>query len=204
MLFKYYPEVKYDGKLIRDFTRHISFISDLEKNPYVYLPYTLEDGDRPEDIAYHYYGDVVYTPYVLMANNVVNPYLDWLLTTEQLDKVIMNRYKEKSGKTGTEVLRWAHDATRFDNIVHFIRSDGSDDTIMQIDSYIYNHVSQGYHDQYFNSPETVTYTAWTSHWVPVRIYDWENQKNEEKRVINLVDDSLIEQVHERFKNLIAR
>ena len=199
MLFKYFPLVTYDEHLIRDFTRHISFLESLDKNPYVYLPYTLQDGERPEDIAYHYYGDVKYTPYVLMANKVVNPYTDWLMTDANFANYFKKKYKEKSGSKGDDIIRWGMNRTRFDNIVYFENGD----KVKTIDTYIDDHVQLDLQESYYLHPENISYVSWAAEWNPVRYYDWEYNKNEEKRSINLVDESLIDQVHSQFKDLIA-
>lgn len=200
MLFKHFPLVTYDDKIIRDFTRHVSFLSDLENNPYVYLPYTLEDGDRPEDISFHYYGTVEYTPYVLMANGVVDPYLDWLMTDEQLNNHIVKKYQTRSNKKGNDIIRWAMNRTRFDNIVFFYKGD----MFKHVDTYIDEFVPTEHQKAHYETPEQVDYVAWASDWEPLRIYDMEVQKNEDKRTINLVDDTLMPRIHEKFKDLISR
>lgn len=201
MFFNYFPEVKYGDAVTRDITRHISFIEDLEKNPYVYLPYTLSDGERAQDVSFHYYGTVDYTPFILMANRVVNPYTDWFMSPEDLNRHLTKKYAKASGSKGSDVLRWATNATRFDNIVHFVAYN--DETrIMNPDTYIDLYVPTGQKNAFYTKPKTVTYTGFVQDWVPVRVMEHEVALNEEKRTVNVIDAALIGSVANRFRDLI--
>lgn len=201
MLFKYFPEIIYDKHKTKDITRHISFVKTLIRDPYTYLPYTLKDGEKPEDVSFYYYGTVEYTPYVMMANDVVNPYLDWLMTDEILHKHIIKKWKAKSNKSGDDILRWSLAANRFDNIIEF-RSE--DNKIKSIDTWIDEYVPDELQEAYYLAPETVNYVAYAGDWVPIRVYDWEVEQNESKRVINVVDISMIERVHSQFIEMINK
>lgn len=203
MFFNYFPEVKYDGKMVRDITRHASFIEDLERSPYVYLPYTLSDGERAQDVSFNYYGTVDHTPFVLMANRVVNPYTDWLMSPEDLSGHVIKKYAKQSGRKGIDVLRWATDATRFDNIIHFY--DANDDTrLMKRDTYIDRFIPEASQNAFYNRPETVAYTGQVQDWVPLRVMDYETLLNEDKRTINVIDADLIDTVVSQFKALIQK
>lgn len=201
MLFKYFPEITYNDHKIRDITRHASFIQNLNKDPYVYLPYTLKDYEKPEDVSYFYYGTVEYTPYVLMANQVVDPYLDWLMTDEILNNHIVKKYQKSSGMKGDDVLRWAINATRFDNIVEFRNADG---WVKSTDTYIDEFIPEELQEQYYNNPKSAPFLNNGGTWFPIRVYDWEVERNESKRVINVIDRSLIKTVHSQFIELINR
>ena len=49
--FENFPEVVYDGKRVKDITRRNQFVRGLQNNPLLYMPYTVEEGERAEDIA---------------------------------------------------------------------------------------------------------------------------------------------------------
>lgn len=119
--FDNFPTVKYDGIEVRDITRRKKFLQNNLNNPFVFLPYTIKDNDRPEDIAYYYYGSVDYTWLVLLPNNIIDPYHQWPLSDDNFDKMLMTKYAEKSGKTGYEVVDWTQDETRTDNIVYYYK-----------------------------------------------------------------------------------
>lgn len=119
--FDNFPTVNYDGIEVRDITRRKKFIQNNLNNPFVFLPYTIKDNDRPEDIAYYYYGSVDYTWLVLLPNNIIDPYTQWPLSDDNFDKMLIAKYAEKSGKIGYEVIDWTQDETRTDNVVYYYK-----------------------------------------------------------------------------------
>ena len=119
--FDQFPIINYDGKDMRDITRRVSFLKRSLTNPYVFLPYTIEEGMRPEDVAYYYYGSVEYTWLVYLANNIVDPYHEWPLSQEKFDAYLINKYSEQSGKTGYDVIDWLQDPTIEENLLYYYR-----------------------------------------------------------------------------------
>ena len=121
--FQKLPEIKYNNVLVRDITRRVNFLKQSIENPYAFLPYTIEEGDRAEDVAYHYYGDPNYAWLVYLSNNIIDPYHDWPMDEETFHNYLIDKYAEKSGKKGYEVIDWARDTTdEFgDNIVYYYK-----------------------------------------------------------------------------------
>jgi len=119
--FEQFPIINYDGTNMRDITRRVNFLKRSLANPYVLLPYTIEEGMRPEDVAYYYYGSVEYTWLVYLANNIVDPYHEWPLTQEKFDAYLINKYKEQSGRTGYDVIDWLRDPDIEENLLYYYR-----------------------------------------------------------------------------------
>lgn len=119
--FSNYPIIQYDGKLVRDITRRSKIVDDLLNDPYIFLPYTVRDGEKPEDIAFYYYGSVDDTWLVLLSNKITDPYTQWPLTDEDFDKYFIEKYGSISGRSGYDVIRWGQDQTRSDNIVYYYK-----------------------------------------------------------------------------------
>lgn len=115
------PEITYNGVLVRDITRRVSFLKQAINNPYVLLPYTIKEGERAEDLAYYYYGNPNYAWLIYLANNIVDPYNEWPLDEDTFNYYIMDKYKEQSGREGWDVVAWAQDETRDDNIVYYYK-----------------------------------------------------------------------------------
>lgn len=117
--FKYFPTTKFDNYDLADITRRVKLDAIVRDSALDYMPYTVEEGDRPEDVAYYYYDDASLAWLVLLANDIIDPYTQWPKTQENLEKYIIAQYSAKSGKTGTEVLDWAKNETIANNIVHY-------------------------------------------------------------------------------------
>jgi len=119
--FENFPEIVYEGKRVKDITRRNRFIRNLQNNPLLYLPYTVKEGERPEDVANFYYGSPDYVWLVLMANNMTDPYHDWPLSTNEFHDFIIEKYTEVSGETGQDVIDWTQSDETEDNIVYYYR-----------------------------------------------------------------------------------
>ena len=119
--FENFPEVIYDGKRVKDITRRNRFVRGLQNNPLLYMPYTVEEGERPEDVANFYYGSVDYVWLIYMANNIIDPYHEWPLNTQEFNDMLIEKYAEASGVTGQDVLDWTRSDDTEDNIVYYYR-----------------------------------------------------------------------------------
>ena len=119
--FENFPEVVYDGKRVKDITRRNQFVRGLQNNPLLYMPYTVEEGERAEDIANFYYGSVDYVWLIYMGNNIIDPYHEWPLNTIEFNDMLIEKYAESSGLTGQDVLDWTRTDDTEDNIVYYYR-----------------------------------------------------------------------------------
>lgn len=119
--FIHYPKTTYQGKEIRDITRRNRVYSDLLNDPYVFLPYTVLDGEKPETISQYYYGSVDDTWLVLYANNITDPYTEWPMDNYEFDQYFIEKYADISGKKGFDVIRWGQDQTITENVVYYYK-----------------------------------------------------------------------------------
>lgn len=183
--FEYFPSVEYDGVELLDISRRIDIIDPIKMNTMAFLPYTIEDDSRPEDIAYHYYGDVSFTWLVYMANEIVDVNAQWPKTAQHFNDFIIAKYKEVSGLTGDAVVEWAQNETIDENIIHYKKVDGDVNDIISVDTYtlgadLINGFIQG-------------------EWEPVRIYTYEELLENEKRSIFLVNKTFANQMQSELK-----
>ena len=90
--FKYFPIVSYGDHQLRDITRRVKFFDLFSNTPYVFLPYTITEDDRAEDIAYLYYGDSSYVWSIYLANIMIDPYYDWPMTQRNFERHVADKY----------------------------------------------------------------------------------------------------------------
>jgi hypothetical protein len=62
------------------------------KNTTLYFFHQVQDGEKPEDVSYKYYKTTEYHWLILLLNNVVDPYYDWLLSARELQAYMENKY----------------------------------------------------------------------------------------------------------------
>lgn len=101
--FKYFPNTIHNQKLLRDITRRVDFTQTSLADPYLFLPFTIQEGEKPEDVAYYYYGDVKYTWLVYLSAGVIDPYKDWPLDNQQFHSYIIKKYASQANTTGNAV-----------------------------------------------------------------------------------------------------
>lgn len=118
--FDYFPKINYEGQQVRDITRRNGFTQLVASNPTLYLPFTVKEGERPEDIANYYYGSVDYTWVVYMSNNIIDPYHQWPMAEADFNNYLIEKYGEQSGRVGDEVVEWTKEDNG-DNIIYYYR-----------------------------------------------------------------------------------
>lgn len=117
--FEHFPVIEYKGRKVRDITRRNKFIGEVTTNPYLFMPYTVKEGERAEDIANAYYGSVDYVWLVWLANNIIDPYYQWPLSEEQFNQYMIEKYESQSGQLGYDVIAWTKDTTIDENVLYY-------------------------------------------------------------------------------------
>ncbi len=124
--FTSYPVIQYQNKKVRDLTRRSKVRDDLLSDPFIFLPFTVQEGEKPETVAQLYYGTVEDTWLVLLANNITDPYYEWPMSDEEFNQFFIDKYSEISGRKKLDVIRWGLDQTRDDNIVYYFKEIDKD------------------------------------------------------------------------------
>jgi len=172
-----------DGNSVVDITRKGKL--KVSNSGTAYLPYTVKEGEKPEDVAFYYYGDPELAWLVLSVNDIVDPYTQWPKTQKGLEDYIMKQYAEQAGTTGRYVLDWSRNTTFTTNIKWYESK--------------YNRNVQINHLTYVASPNPDP-SFQASEWNPIRIYDYEFRLNEERRQIQLFNKAYMGEI----ANLLER
>jgi len=99
--FSYFPSISYvtdptdltKVMLVKDITVRAK-ISDYFKNSAVTsLPYTIQDGERPEMLSYRIYDRVDLYWTILLFNEIHDPTFEWPLSTAELESKLQKKYK---------------------------------------------------------------------------------------------------------------
>jgi hypothetical protein len=94
--FKHYPLIRYGNTVAStvavNLFAKVAFQKSMQQNYEVFHPYTIKEGDRADTIAYLYYGDAGYDWLVYFSNNIVDPYYDWYMDTDSLNRFISDKY----------------------------------------------------------------------------------------------------------------
>lgn len=90
--FKEFPIIKYQGKKAVDILTAILPRYSPIKDTTLYFYYDLQDGERPEDVSYQFYKTTEHHWILILLNNVIDPFYDWLLSQYDLEKYMRDKY----------------------------------------------------------------------------------------------------------------
>ena len=96
--FSRFPLMAYDVKGDRNFKllpnilKRVKLRSGLRSGSFLFDNYDVKDGERPEDIAFKWFGDARYHWIILMTNNVTDRYYQWPLTQPQFQEHLTDKY----------------------------------------------------------------------------------------------------------------
>jgi hypothetical protein len=96
--FRPFPLISYrmpgtnNNILAMDITRRFSIANFVRNANVNFDEYQVQDGERPDIVAYDYYGDETLDWLVLLANEIQDPYYEWPLSNADLQAMILQKY----------------------------------------------------------------------------------------------------------------
>lgn len=178
-LYESFPQVTYNTYTSRNIMVNIAMVRDILNKYKVFYPYTIKDTERPDTIAYDYYGDSDYEWLVCLPNNIFDIHSDWPKTYSEFYRYLKTAYGDVNATKTT------------------------------ISHYAYTGIGESAEDIARKSWKMTptTYAALSSEdksgWTPVYLYDYELELNEAKRDIILLSNIYIKQVDKEVKALLV-
>ena len=112
--FRYFPNLQYALSAnkagiptninIKDYFHLLKIRDDIFREETMYSPYTVKNGERPEQISKSVYGDEQFYWIVLQVNNIVNYYEEWPLSENELTEFVYEKYGGALG--AAEIHHW--------------------------------------------------------------------------------------------------
>ena len=97
--FNYLPTVPYetfDGstryKVVTDIFKRVRATLEARTDKTIYYKYRVTEGQKPEHVAYNYYGDAKYHWVVLLMNEIRDPQWCWPMDSFTFERYIINKY----------------------------------------------------------------------------------------------------------------
>jgi hypothetical protein len=155
------------GIAVTDITRRFSVANFISNAAVTFDEYYVQDGERPDHVAYDYYDDYTLDWLVILTNEIQDPYYEWPLSYEQFNSYIRQKY-------GT--VEYA-----LTNVHHY-------EKIIQKNSISSDGIQQRIYPEKTVTIDYTTYAALpATDRKSVTIFDYENNLNEERRHIYLLD-----------------
>lgn len=165
--------------LAKNIFRRIKIREDLSDIIMGFSQYTIKNNQRPDQVAYDFYGDMQYDWVVLLCNNILNVYDEWPMTEDELERYIDSEYENPDS-----VHHWVTQKIR-DTKGRVLIKPGME-------------VPENW--SYTRPDGTVVGKADTVR--PISVYDYESERNNYKRNIYLLRKQYLGGFVEEFKNLV--
>ena len=79
-------------KLLPNILKRVKLRSGLRSGSFLFDNYDVKDGEKPEDVAFKWFGDAKYHWIILMTNNITDRYYQWPLTQPQFQEYLTDKY----------------------------------------------------------------------------------------------------------------
>jgi len=90
--FSPFPLITRDSQQLTNITARANILKDIKTNLSMYQNYLVGDNERPEDVAYKFYGDANLFWVILLCNDIDDPYYDWVLNDTELNEYLVDKY----------------------------------------------------------------------------------------------------------------
>ena len=171
--FTHYPQINYDmtgakpqkTKTAINIMVKAKIKQILTSSIVNYFPYTIPESERPDVTAFKQYGDVKYTWLIFLINDIQDPLFDWPLNSREFGNYIKDKYGSLNYAQNNvhhyeQIIRTRTEATG--------TTDPLPEKKIEVDVTTYNALAE--------ADRNIVYH-----------YEWEVNRNEDKREIKLID-----------------
>ena len=98
MYFDKFPLTVYDMKgngaykLLPNIIKRVKLKAGIAAGRFIFDNYDVSNNEKPEDIAFKYYGDAEYHWVILLTNNITDRFYQWPFTQPQFDAFLTDKY----------------------------------------------------------------------------------------------------------------
>lgn len=182
-------------KIVTNVLARAKMIDSIRDASYVYYTYSIQDGDTPEILASKYYDNPNRHWIILYANDIVDPVYDWPLSTRDFANFIDAKYGSYANAS-TGIHHYEKVITKTDSLTQTVTINKH-----ELDYNTYSNLAA-------STTETINFTngnvvTIVTTKAAVTYYDYENDLNESKRDIKIIDKSYVAQIENELTALLA-
>ena len=170
-----------DFLFVKNIWRRAEILTEFKSQVTIFNEITVQDGERPEDVATAFYNNPFYNWTVLVANDIVDVYSQWPRSITQLQDFINQKYDNPQATkhhVTTEV------------------KDAKNNIIVEAGKV----VASNYQVSYYNGTTTVTATPVVS----VSNEQFEFEENAKKAQIQIIKPQIIEDFVENYYAILLK
>ena len=109
--FSKFPMMIYDMKnngnfkLLPDILRRVKQRNAIKSGQFIFDTYDVKNGEKPEDIAYKWFGDAQLHWVILMTNDITDRYYQWPMNDAQFEEFIADKYSNPDAVHHYEITK---------------------------------------------------------------------------------------------------
>lgn len=173
MFFTKFNKIDYMGKQAVNITQSVILKYKTMYNTTLWQFHTITDGETPETLSHKYYGTAGDHWVILLVNNIVDPYFDWVLSNRELVDMIKATYGEDSVNrvhhlVDTQTKKWIDQAT----------------------------------ERKYVTDSGIVFKTLPANYSPVTNLEHENTLNDEKRNIKILSPKYLQDFKNQFEDLM--
>ena len=92
-------------KLLPDILRRVKQRNVSASGQFIFDTYDVRNGEKPEDIAYKWFGDAQLHWVILMTNNITDRYYQWPMSQPQFQEFLEDKYDNPDGIHHYEITK---------------------------------------------------------------------------------------------------
>jgi len=190
-----------------------SILENLQNNSIVFYKYNIQEGDTPETVAHKYYGDPYKYWIVMYSNQLMDPLWDWPMNYQTFIDYLTAKYQAEFQLAFDAHTTTANNAYEYVQSTVYRYEKITTTTDLESNQVTVKKNSIDFDDYYALAETTTTYkipgiqedtqveVAITKN--IVYIYDYENDLNESRREIKLLNQAFAGSMEEQFKTLMS-
>ena len=177
-------------------------LPSLQNNLMMFYTYDLKEVDTPENISYRYYNDVYRYWIVMYSNGIFDTQSNWPLNNQQFLLYLNDKYATAANGVANVLSYTTSTVHHYEQYITTTNSsDNQGQTItIQIDGDTYNTFVQSSTTSTFGNGISVTKKISAN---AISIYEYENNLNESKRKIKIMNNNYVAATEKQFKSLMS-
>lgn len=184
--FSNFPLINYNDSATRNIILKSQFFRSVINSAGAFYTYVVRDGERPDTIAFDYYGHSDYSWIVYFSNNIIDPYFEWPMDSFQFEEFIIKKYGSIPAAMEEIVYYVYNDAIDLDDPEYEYNLSYKMDTIT-------------YNYRVANDP-----SFQVNRWIAKNAYDYELEKNDDNRNIKLLSSVYLNQINREISNIFKK
>ena len=189
--------------VLRNLLVRTGLIPQLAKNPLLMYRYAVQDGDTPEIVANKYYGSP-FRYWITMYGNpqMMDPQSDWPLSTKNFTIYLQDKYATSANGTANVLSYTLGTVHHYEKVITTIDNTTKTTAIkvVEVDQDTYNSIIPLTTTSTFPDGSSITYTVEPN---VVSIYTYEDQANEAKRNIDLINSTYASAIETQYQSLVS-